>query len=73
MTDDTLSLNGKTREDAWQLVQQHVQSDGLRKHMLAVEAAMRAYAREYVADEEYWGTLGLIHVLIKPCGYRDDL
>lgn len=61
MTDTTLSLNGKTRDDAWELVQQHVQNDGLRKHMLAVEAAMRAYAREYGADEEYWGTLGLIH------------
>jgi putative nucleotidyltransferase with HDIG domain len=61
MTQNTLSLNGKTREDAWELVQQHVQNDGLRKHMLAVEAAMRAYAREYGADEEYWGTLGLIH------------
>lgn len=61
MTGNTASLNGKTREDAWALVQQHVQSDGLRKHMLAVEAAMRAYAREYGGDEEYWGTLGLIH------------
>jgi putative nucleotidyltransferase with HDIG domain len=61
MPDDILSLNGKTRDDAWELVQQHVQNDGLRKHMLAVEAAMRAYAREYGADEEYWGTLGLIH------------
>ncbi|HEX8230614.1 MAG TPA: HDIG domain-containing protein [Chloroflexia bacterium] len=61
MSDTTLSLNGKTRDDAWELVQQHVQNDGLRKHMLAVEAAMRAYAREYGADEEYWGTLGLIH------------
>lgn len=55
------SLNGKTREDAWRLVEQHVQSEGLRKHMLAVEAAMRAYAREYGQDENYWGTLGLIH------------
>lgn len=61
MTETTLSLNGRTRDDAWELVQQHVQNDGLRKHMLAVEAAMRAYAREYGADEEYWGTLGLIH------------
>jgi putative nucleotidyltransferase with HDIG domain len=61
MSDNTLSLNGKTREDAWELVQQNVQNDGLRKHMLAVEAAMRAYARQYGADEEYWGTLGLIH------------
>jgi len=52
---------GKTRDDAWQLVAQNVQSEGLRKHMLAVEAAMRAYARLYGEDEEYWGTLGLIH------------
>lgn len=55
------SLNGKTREDAWKLVREHVQSEGLRKHMLAVEAAMRAYAPLYGGDEEYWGTLGLIH------------
>lgn len=57
----SVSLGGKTREDAWKLVQENVQSDGLRKHMLAVEAAMRAYARHYAQDEEYWGTLGLIH------------
>lgn len=56
-----LDLNGKTREDAWKLVQENVQSDGLRKHMLAVEAAMRTYGRHYGADEAYWGTLGLIH------------
>jgi putative nucleotidyltransferase with HDIG domain len=55
------TLNGKTRDDAWQLVQTHVQNEGLRKHMLAVEAAMRAYAKHYGQDEEYWGTLGLIH------------
>ena len=54
-------LNGKGRDDAWRLVQQHVQSDGLRKHMLAVEAAMRAYARHYGENEDYWGTVGLIH------------
>lgn len=58
---DTLVLNGKGRDDAWRLVQQHVQSDGLRKHMLAVEAAMRAYARHYGENEDYWGTVGLIH------------
>jgi putative nucleotidyltransferase with HDIG domain len=55
------SLNGKTRDDAWELVLRNVRSDGLRKHMLAVEAAMRAYARLYGEDEDYWGTLGLIH------------
>ncbi len=61
MAGETPSLNGKTRDDAWQLVQANVQNEGLRKHMLAVEVAMRAYAREMGGDEEYWGTLGLIH------------
>jgi len=55
------SLNGKTREDAWRLVCEHVQNEGLRKHMLCVEAAMRAYAPLYGGDPDYWGTLGLIH------------
>src|SRR5690242_20077458 len=57
----TQTLEGKTRDDAWRLVVENVHSDGLRKHMLAVEAAMRAYAREHGQDEDYWGTLGLIH------------
>jgi putative nucleotidyltransferase with HDIG domain len=61
LVDDTLTLNGKTREDAWKLVTRNVTNEGLRKHMLCVEAAMRAYARYYGGDEEYWGTLGLIH------------
>jgi predicted hydrolase (HD superfamily) len=55
------NLNGKTRDDAWALVQQYVKNEGLRKHMLAVEAAMRSYAGLYGEDAEYWGTLGLIH------------
>ena len=54
-------LNGKTREDAWTLVQENVKNDGLRKHMLCVEAAMRAYAKYFGQDEEYWGILGLMH------------
>jgi putative nucleotidyltransferase with HDIG domain len=54
-------LNGKTRDDAWMLVQATVQNEGLRQHMLSVEGAMRAYARHLGGDEEYWGTLGLIH------------
>jgi predicted hydrolase (HD superfamily) len=61
---DKPSLNGKTRGDAWRLVQENVQNEGLRKHMLSVEGAMRAYARHFGGDqddEEYWGTLGLIH------------
>jgi putative nucleotidyltransferase with HDIG domain len=61
LMDGGVSLDGKTREDAWRLVQENVQNEGLRKHMLSVEAAMRAYAREFGADEDYWGTLGLIH------------
>lgn len=49
------------RETAWQLVAEHVQDAGLRRHMLAVEAAMRWYARHLGGDEERWGVVGLIH------------
>ncbi len=49
------------REQAWQLVCQYTQSDSLRKHMLAVEAAVRAYARKLGGDEETWGIVGLLH------------
>ncbi len=52
-----------TREEAWGLVTEWVQADSLRKHMLAVEAAMRAYARKYGEDEELWGVTGLVHDL----------
>jgi predicted hydrolase (HD superfamily) len=61
LADSTFTLNGKSRADAWELVTQNVANDGLRKHMLCVEAAMREYAGYYGADEDYWGTLGLIH------------
>jgi len=61
LTDSQQSLGGKSRDDAWQLVTQNVQNEGLRKHMLCVEIAMRAYADYYDADPDYWGTLGLIH------------
>jgi putative nucleotidyltransferase with HDIG domain len=50
-----------TREDAWNLLCEFTQSEGLRKHALAVEAAMRAYARKFDGDEELWGVVGLIH------------
>ena len=52
-----------TREEAWQLVQEWIQSPNLRKHALAVEAAMRAYARRFGEDEELWGITGLVHDL----------
>ena len=51
----------KTREDAWQLVAEFTQNSHLIKHMLAVEAAMRAYARRFGEDEELWATVGLVH------------
>jgi putative nucleotidyltransferase with HDIG domain len=51
----------KTREDAWQLVNEFTESPSLIKHMLAVEAAMRAYARRFGEDEELWATVGLVH------------
>lgn len=51
----------KTREDAWELVTRYTQSDSLRKHMLAVECAMRAYARRFGEDEDLWGIVGLLH------------
>ncbi len=52
-----------TREEAWQLVCEWTESDSLRKHMLGVETAMRAYAREWDEDEELWGVTGLLHDL----------
>jgi putative nucleotidyltransferase with HDIG domain len=50
-----------TRNDAWSLVTEFTQSESLRKHAIAVEACMRAYARKFGADEELWGIVGLIH------------
>lgn len=52
-----------TREEAWNLVQEYTQSQHLIRHMLAVEVAMRAYARRYGEDEEVWGLVGLVHDL----------
>src|SRR5919205_1953379 len=50
-----------SREDTLALMHEYTQSDSLRKHMLAVEGAMRAYARKFGEDEERWGITGLIH------------
>jgi putative nucleotidyltransferase with HDIG domain len=50
-----------TREEALALMHEYTPSDALRKHMYAVEAAMRAYARRLGEDEAAWGLVGLLH------------
>jgi putative nucleotidyltransferase with HDIG domain len=50
-----------SRDDAWQIVCEFTQSESLRKHMLAVETCVRAYARKAGADEEAWGIAALLH------------
>lgn len=50
-----------TREAAWELLTEFTQSESLRKHALAVEACLRAYARKFGDDEDRWGIVGLIH------------
>jgi len=50
-----------SRDRAWALVTDHVQSESLRKHLLGVEAAVRGYARAAGEDEEAWGFVALIH------------
>jgi predicted hydrolase (HD superfamily) len=51
----------RSRDDAWNLVTEYTQSETLKRHMLSVEAAMRAYARKFGEDEERWAVVGLIH------------
>jgi putative nucleotidyltransferase with HDIG domain len=57
--DEQLEVPG--RDAAWELVTRHTTQPGLLGHALAVEAAMRAYARQRDADEELWGCTGLLH------------
>lgn len=51
----------KTREEAYRLLTEYTKKEALIKHALAVEAAMRAYARKFNEDEEAWGIVGLLH------------
>ena len=49
------------RDEAWNLLCEYTKSEGLRRHALAVEACMRAYARKFGEDEEKWAVVGLVH------------
>jgi putative nucleotidyltransferase with HDIG domain len=50
-----------SREDAWALMTEYTQGESLRKHMMAVEAAVRGYARQFGEDEDDWGAVALLH------------
>ena len=52
-----------SRDEAWTLFCEWTESESLRRHVLAVEAAMRAYARKFGEDEELWGVTGMLHDL----------
>jgi putative nucleotidyltransferase with HDIG domain len=50
-----------TRDDAWRLLTEYTKGESLLKHAMAVEAAVRGYARKFGEDEESWGVVGLLH------------
>src|SRR6201995_3320500 len=52
-----------SRDEAWELFQEWTESESLRRHVLGVEAAMRAYAVRYGEDEELWAATGILHDL----------
>ncbi len=56
-----MDKNLRDREAAWRLLCEYTPSESLRKHSLAVEACMRAYARKWGEDEEKYGLTGLLH------------
>src|SRR2546425_5895575 len=49
------------RDEAWQILCEYTKTEPLRKHALAAEAAMRAYARKFAGDEEQWAIVGILH------------
>jgi putative nucleotidyltransferase with HDIG domain len=54
-------MSDKSREEAWQVLAEYTKSDALLKHGLAVETALRAYARRYGEPEDAWGIAGMLH------------
>jgi putative nucleotidyltransferase with HDIG domain len=59
--DPLLTVPPLSREAAWEILTEFTKGDSLRKHALAVEASMRAYALRYGEDVESWGIAGLLH------------
>jgi putative nucleotidyltransferase with HDIG domain len=60
-TGGTLRAVQPTREQAWETLTRYTKSEALLRHALAVEAAVRAYARKFGEDEERWGVVALLH------------
>jgi putative nucleotidyltransferase with HDIG domain len=56
-------MSAPTRDEAWELFCEWTESESLRRHVLGVEAAMRAYAEKYGEDEELWAATGILHDL----------
>jgi putative nucleotidyltransferase with HDIG domain len=59
--DDDLFSMIPTRKEAWELVCEYTEGESLRRHMLSVEVAMRAYAERFGENADLWGVVGLLH------------